>query len=283
VKHSKKTKDQLMKEMAKMRQRMRRFEAKEKKWGQEKLKTQNVLRDLRSSVDAAKDLILVLDTKFRIMHANLATSRFLKKPINKIVGKTCYRQIHEIDFVPRECPLNVINHSKKHEEAECYLSAKDMWLQVSSDPIFDENGKMVRIVHMLRDITEFRRTEALLRESERRFRTIFDYANHGIHLIDMTERKTFMVNKTLCQMLGYSKEEFKQLTINDIYPQKDLPYIMANFRKILREEIDIEINISLLRKDGSFAYVHASAAPFALGGKTHLMCVFRETGEQKTS
>ena len=283
MEHSNKTKDQLIKELVKAHQKVTRLEAKEKERGKEKDKAQNALRDLQSSFDAAKDFILVLDTKFRIIDANLATSRFLKKPIHKIIGKTCYRLIHEIDSAPRECPLNVINHSKKHEEAECYLSAKDMWLQVSSDPIFDENGKMVRIVHILRDITEFRRTEASLRESEGRFRKIFDYANHGIHLIDMTERKTFMVNKTLCQMLGYSKEEFKQLNINDIYPQKDLPYIMAKFRKILREEIDIESNISLLRKDGSFAYVHASAAPFALGGKTHLMCVFRETGEHKTS
>jgi len=280
--HSIKTKDQLMKELAKIRQRMKRLEAKEKEWGKEKDKIQNVLRDLQSAFDAAKDLIMVLDTKFHIIKANLATSRFLKKPVREIIGKTCYTLIHGIDSAPRECPLNLINTSKKHEEVECYVSEKDIWLQVTSDPIFDENGKMTKIVHIVRDITEFRRTEASLRESEGRFRAVFDYANHGIHLMDMRERRTLMVNKTLSQMLGYSKEEFKQLRVDDIYPQEDVPYIMAQFRKLLREEIDIVRNISLLKKDGSILYAHVSAAPLMLGSKTYLMCIFRDIMEHKT-
>jgi PAS domain S-box-containing protein len=141
---------------------------------------------------------------------------------------------------------------------------------------------MTKIVHIVRDITEFRRTEASLRESEGRFRAVFDYANHGIHLMDMRERKTLMVNKTLSQMLGYSKEEFKQLRVDDIYPQEDVLYIMEQYRKLLREEIDIARNISLSKKDGTILYAHVSAAPFIMGSKTYLMCIFRDIMEHKT-
>jgi PAS domain S-box-containing protein len=156
-----------------------------------------------------------------------------------------------------------------------------MWLQVSSDPIFNGKGKMTKIVHIVRDITQFRRTEASLRESERRFRTVFDYANHGIHIMDMAEKKTLMVNKKLCQMLDYSKEEFRKLKVDDIYPQKDLPHIIEQLRKLLREEIDITRNISLLRRDGTVIYTDVSAAPFMLGGKTYIMCIFRDITEHK--
>jgi len=258
-----------------MRQRVKKQEAKIKESNKTKDSLKNSLRECQLTFDSIKDIIMVLDTKFKILKANLATSQFLGKPFNEIVGKTCYKLIHGIDKPPKECPLNVIKKSKEHEEAECYLSEKDIWLQVSSDPIFDEAGRMTKIVHIVRDLTEFRRTEASLRESEGRFRAIFDYANHGIHVMDMAERKTLMVNKTLCQALGYDKEEFKTLRIDNIYPQEDMPSIMEQLKRLLREEIDIAKNIPVLRKDGSVLYADVSASPFMLSSKTYLMCIFR--------
>ena len=57
MEHSNKTKDQLIKELVKAHQKVTRLEAKEKERGEEKDKTQNALRDLQSSFDAAKDFI----------------------------------------------------------------------------------------------------------------------------------------------------------------------------------------------------------------------------------
>ncbi|MEW6585978.1 MAG: PAS domain-containing protein [Nitrospirota bacterium] len=237
----------------------------------------NDLSECQAIFDSEKDLIMVLDTKLIIKKANRATSRFLKKPLNRIVGKTCYRLIHGIDRPPGGCPLDMIIKSKKHEEAECYLSEKDIWLRVLSDPIFDRTGRMRRIVLIIRDITDFRRTEALLRESERRFKTVFDYANHGIHVMDMVENKTLMANRTLCEMLCYSNEEFKNLRLDDIYPQEALPPVVEQLKKLLRDEIDIAKKVALVRKDGSVLYADVSAAPFMFGGKTYVMGIFRHT------
>lgn len=276
-----KTKEQLVKELVKIRRSSKKLEAKVEACSKSKNSLKNAIREYQSIFDAENDLVMVLDTRFKIKKANLATSRFLQKPLNEIVGETCCELIHGINNPPRECPLNIINRSKKHEEAECYLSEKDMWLQVSSDPIFNENGNMTNIVHIVRDITQFRKTEASLRESERRFRAVFDFANHGIHIMDMDEKKTLMINKMLCQMLGYSKEEFKKLKVDDIYPQKNLPHIIEQFRRLLREEIDTTRNIPLLRRDGTVLYADVSAVPFMLGGKTYIMCIFRESTEHK--
>jgi PAS domain S-box-containing protein len=281
MKNSSKTKEQLIKELVEIRQGIRKLEAKVKGFSKAEKRFKNSMQQYQSIFDSEKDLIMVLDTRFKIKKANLATSRFLEKSPKEIIGETCCKVIHGIDNPPRECPLNIINRSKKHEEAECYLSEKDMWLQVSSNPVFNENGKMTNIIHIVRDITEFRRTEASLRESERRFRAVFDYANHGIHIMDMAEKKTLMANKMLCQMLDYSKEEFKKLKVDDIYPQKDLPYIIEQLKKLLREEIDIIRDIPLLKRDGTIFCTDVSATPFMLGGKTYIMCIFRGNTEHK--
>jgi PAS domain S-box-containing protein len=276
-----KTKEQLVKELVKIRKSINKLEAKVEACSKAKNSLKNAVREYQSIFDSKKDFIMVLDTQFKIKKANLATSRFLEKPLNEIIGETCCKLIHGIDTPPRECPLNSINRSKRHEEAECYLSEKDIWLQVSSDPIFNENGKMTKIVHIVRDITQFRRTEASLRESERRFKAVFDFANHGIHIMEMAEKKTLMVNKTLCQMLGYSKEEFNKLKVDDIYPQEHLPHIIEQFRRLLREEIDIAKNIPVLRKDGSVFYADVSASPFMLGGKTYFMGIFIDINDHR--
>jgi PAS domain S-box-containing protein len=281
VKNINKTKEQFMNELVKMRQRIKKLEAEKKVSYKEKDNLENALRDWQSTFDSAKDLILVLDTKFKIIKANLATSNFLKRPLRDIYDKTCYELIHGINKPPKECPLNLIKKSKKREEAECYLSKKDIWLQVTVDPIFDKNGKMTKIVLIIRDITEFRRTETSLRESEGRFRAIFDHVNHGIHVVDIDARKTLMANKTLCQMLGYSKEEFKKLRVDDIHPQEDMPFIIEQYRKLVREEMDIARDIPVLSNDGSVFYTDVSAVPFMLGGKTYLMVIFRDLTEVK--
>jgi PAS domain S-box-containing protein len=272
-----KTKEQLIKELAHMRQNINKLEAKMEENSKANKSLKNAMEEYGLIFDAGKDLIMVLDTRFKIKKANLATSRFLKKPLRVIVGETCHTLIHGIENPPRECPLNMVKISKKHEETECYLSKKDTWLRVSCDPVFDGNNKLAKIVHIIRDITEFKRTEASLRESEGRFRAVFDQANHGIHIVNMTERKTLIVNKMLCQMLGYKKEEFKTLKVDDMYPQEDMTYITEQFRKLMREEIDVSRNIPLVRKDGSILYADVSASPFMLGGKTYLMGIFRDS------
>ena len=275
LEHVRKFKDVFVGQRVKARQKTENLEAKEHKCLEEKKKLRSLLRDAESALDTSNDLIMVLDADFHILKANLATLRFVNKPMHEIIGKTCHKLIHGLETPPKECPLNTIKKSRKHEEVECYLSAKDMWLKVTSDPIFNEKGRMTKIAHIVRDITEFRRTEALLRASESRFRAVFDYASHGIHVMDLGKRQTLMVNKTLSDMLGYSKEEIKQMSVEKLYREKDLPSILDQLRKLSREEIDVARDVALRKKGGGILYAHASAAPFILENRTYLMCIYR--------
>ena len=93
----------------------------------------------------------------------------------------------------------------------------------SEPPIKDEFGRPTEILDHWTDITERKRAEEELKESERRFRAIFEGAIDGILLAD-TETKKFRVgNKMICKMLGYSLKEVKKSKSHGYPPQGSSP------------------------------------------------------------
>lgn len=123
--------------------------------------------------------------------------------------------------------------------------------------------------------------EETLRESEQKFRTIFESATDGLLLADPETKKFYLGNKTIYQMLGYNEGEIRSLGVMDIHPQKSLPYVIEQFEKQLRGEITVAKDIPVKRKDGSVFYADINSAPVTLAGKTYLMGVFRDITERK--
>jgi len=117
--------------------------------------------------DAARDSIMVIDSEFKIIQANLATSRLLGKPVDEIVGQTCWQVVHGTEEPPEKCPFKAALHSKNHEEMELHVPEKDIWMEVSADPILDDQGNINRTIHIIRDITERKLAEVALKDRER--------------------------------------------------------------------------------------------------------------------
>jgi len=100
-------------------------------------------------------------------------------------------------------------------------------------------------------------------------------------LLDL-QTKTFVdVNVTMCQMMGYTHEEFIGLKVLNIHPEKNLPYILKQFKKMVKGEIQFSTNIPVKRKDGSIFSADINAARLNLGGKDYMMGVFRDITERQ--
>ena len=123
--------------------------------------------------------------------------------------------------------------------------------------------------------------EAGLRESEERFRTIFD-SSLDIMLIADTENRRFLGGNTVAQkVLGYTSQEFRNLRVMDIHPKTDVPRMVDLFDKMARREVFIGENIPIQCKDGRVFYVDIMSSVITLAGRQYLLGVFRDLTELK--
>jgi PAS domain S-box-containing protein len=91
------------------------------------------------------------------------------------------------------------------------------WVRNTSVPHFDAHRRLVAYEGVLVDITERRLAEETLKESEARYRTLFEQANVAIFLADAAGR-ILDVNRRACQLLGYARERLLAMHMADLLP-----------------------------------------------------------------
>ena len=131
------------------------------------------------------------------------------------------------------------------------------------------------------DVTERKRAEEALRESEERFRFIFDKAIDGMLLTSLENQKIDSANSSMAQMLGYSLEELKELGIGDIHPKDKLLYVKEQMEIQANDPLVPSRDLPMRRRDGSVFYANVRGAPITLSGRKYMMGLFRDITVQK--
>ncbi len=133
----------------------------------------------------------------------------------------------------------------------------------------------------IRDITQRVQAEAALKDSEQRFRSIFDHAADGILLVDPQTRRLFMANQAMCAMLGYTHAELETLGVEDLHPEADLARVLDTFNRQTRGEIKTAEALPVRRKDGSVFPADVTMFFITQGGKSYIAGMFRDITERK--
>jgi PAS domain S-box-containing protein len=149
------------------------------------------------------------------------------------------------------------------------VSGKTFSVEYNTAPIRDETGEVYQIILSYRDVTERRQSEA-------RYRTLFDYAPDGILIAD-PQSYYLDANASMCRMLGYTREELVGLHASDIVVQSEVPHI-GEALSVIESRADYQREWQFRRKDGSIFAAEVIATMMPDG---NLLGMVRDITERK--
>jgi len=124
---------------------------------------QHSKREWESTFDAIADWVSLVDLKGRVLRTNRVGEEVVGVALADMVGQTICKLVHDSEEPIPGCPLQKVLHTHQREFTELHVPGEDRWWMVTVDPIMDNDGNLVRVVHIVQDITERKRTEEALR------------------------------------------------------------------------------------------------------------------------
>jgi PAS domain S-box-containing protein len=149
--------------------------------------------------------------------------------------------------------------------------------------IRNSDGSPAAFANIITDITERKRSEMILRESEERFRAVFESARDGIMVADLESLQIVAANPAILEMLGYSAGEILGLAVSDIHPGADEQRTREEFALAMTRLKMMTSDVPVKKKDGSVFFADISAALIMLAGRQCIVGIFHDVTSRKKS
>ena len=248
---------------------------------------EGVRTHLKTLISTIPDLVWLKDPDGVYLNCNPAFERLYGASESEILGKTDYA------FVPAELADFFRANDRAAAEAgrpcvnvETLEFAADGYrglFETVKTPMRAEDGHIVGVLGIARDITAARAAEEALREREEIYSLIFNQALDGIELTDAETLRFVEVNDAACRLLGYSRDELLQMTLDEIQGDGDSARLRERAAEVLASGGQIRFQNRHRRKDGGLIDVGVSVQAVRLRGKDYFVGVWRDIGSEKAS
>jgi nitrogen fixation negative regulator NifL len=233
-------------------------------------------------LNSTLELMVYQDAEHRILWANKAAAESVALSIEQLAGRRCYEVWHRRDKPCVGCPVAKACETDKPQRAEMTTPDGRVWL-VRGYPVRDANDNVVGAVEVALDITERKRMEEVLRESEEKYRMLVEDAPVGIFNTDLKGKVTY-VNRKAREVSGYSWEELvgKNGFKLGVFSKEALILLAKRLRERLMGKPPLTLDIQFKCKDGHWIWVSLEARFLQEQGKpVGLQVIIREITERK--
>ncbi len=167
-----------------------------------------------------------------------------------------------------------------YEESLTFADGHRELVETIKTPMYEADGSLIGVLGIARDITAIRAAEEALHEQEEMFEAIVSQSADAMALIDSQARSFLQFNQAACEGLGYTREEFARLHVEDI-DASDPPLDMKAIGRELRDGRTVRLSARHRHRDGSVRDVDVSLRPLTLRGRSVGASVWRDVTEDR--
>lgn len=270
------------------------LETSERKRANEALK--KAYRRLQDIINFLPDATFVIDRKKEVIAWNHAIEEMTGTKQEDILGKGNYE--YAIPFYGERRPIIidlVMNGENEIEGTYDFVERKDetifgeayvpklykgrgAYLWGTSSPLFDQDGSVIGAIQSIRDVSDRKQAQEALRQSEEKYRQLFETVPDATLLFDADTNAFTDVNESANRLYGYTREEFLELTLADITAPPDPQGQRSNTDPAGGTEAPLHLH---RKKDGTVFPVEISSSTLSLSGREVFCFVVRDISERK--
>jgi len=252
-----------------------------------RLRTDAALREselrYRRIAENMSDIVSEVDPDGVIRYLSPSYARIFGEDPESLVGASVLDRVHPDD---RDQVVAVYIESvrmKAPRETELrwrHVNGRYIWLRSNGRSFFSESGEALGSIFTSSDITERKRAEDALRVAGAKFRLLFEHSPDGIVIIDPATAKPIEFNETAHRQLGYSRDEFSELSIFDFEVLETPDQTRSRIAHVMRNGREDFETLQRTRQ-GEIRDIHVTAQYMDIAGRSVYFCIWRDITDRK--
>ncbi|HBA60579.1 MAG TPA: hypothetical protein DCZ92_07135 [Elusimicrobia bacterium] len=240
-------------------------------------------KKFRTLVEASFDMIYLIGRDDTILYMNPAAIRHLGRKPAEVIGRQ-----RGLFFPPQAAAHQKLALDRVFStgepvssESEIKGGKREAFLETNLVPIKDAGGEVLQVLGISRDVTERRRLQNVLKDSEETLRAVFDTAKDAIFIKDLRGRYLKM-NKACAELFKIDQEKAPGKTDHDIFPPEIAEDVIKDDREVLRTGKPLTRTYDRVLPSGKY-YFHTVKTPLRdpSGRITGVLGIARDITELK--
>jgi len=257
-----KTKEQLLKELKDLRQRVTRFESVEAEHKQfSDIQIEGREQSYKDLVEASSNMIFSLDLSGKFLFVNKQWKKIIGYTIDEIRGTNGFELIHPDDLPLVSKEFSEVMKGIVVENIEFRSKVKDgsyKHILMNAAPVYNSQKNVVSIIGTAMDISEHKQVEEALEKQEEQYRLVIENANQGIVVVQ--DQMIKFHNDKLLEITGYSREELGSKPFIEFVYSDDREMLLSyHMKRYQGEEIPDFIQYRFYDKNNELKWVESNA------------------------
>jgi two-component system, cell cycle sensor histidine kinase and response regulator CckA len=255
-----------------------------------RMETELVRREryFRTLTENSVDVLSLLDREGKFLYSSPSVERVLGYTTAELKSKPCFELIHPDDTPQiQQAFAEALQHSERLITVEFRFQHKNgSWRyfeSVGQNRLDDPD--IGAVVVNSREISDRKKAEAELRESEQQYRLIFDGNPTPMWVFDHATLAFLEVNDAAVQHYGFSREEFLAMTVREIRPSEDVPAMIEYLHRLLAVDTPRTMGFAGVwrhrKKDGTLIDVEIKWSPISFKGRLASLVMANDITDRK--